>query len=91
MVADVGGCGTVFGGSEKVCEEILLPRLKRLFDGRQPVTAEEVANICRDFSISALLFKDTDPVWADQSSWIWKAHPLVSSDFVRVIACGGRR
>jgi hypothetical protein len=91
MVADAAGCGTVFGGSEKVCEDILLPRLKRIFDGRPPATAEEAANTCRDFSISALLFKDTDSVWADQSSWIWKAHPLVSSDFVRVIACGGRR
>ncbi len=88
MAADVGSCGYVFGGSQKFCEEVLLPRLKRLFDGGQQVTAEEVMNTCRDFSISGLLFKDTDPVWEDKSSWIWKAHPLMSSDFVRVIGCG---
>ena len=88
MVADVGSCGYVFGGSKKFCEEFVLPRLKQLFDGRQTVTAGEVANTCRDFSISALVFKDTDPVWADKSSWIWKAHPLLSNDFVRVIECG---
>ncbi|HUI41523.1 MAG TPA: hypothetical protein VL523_06110 [Terriglobia bacterium] len=89
MVADIGNCGTVFGGSEKFCDEVILPRLKRLFDGRQPVTAAEVASTCRDFSISALVFKDTDPVWANKSSWIWKAQPLLSNDFVRVIRCGG--
>jgi len=89
MVADVGSCGYVFGGSERFCKDEILPRLKRLFDARHAVTAAEVASTCRDFSISVLVFKDTDPVWADKSSWIWKLHPLLSNDFVRVIECGG--
>ncbi|HUZ46958.1 MAG TPA: hypothetical protein VMW54_10010 [Terriglobia bacterium] len=88
MVAGGGSCNTVFGGSEKFCEQVILPRLKPLFDDRQPVTAAEVTDTCREFSITALLFEDTDPVWKDQSSWIWKTHPLLSNDFVRVIKCG---
>jgi hypothetical protein len=89
MVGDVGNCGTVFGGSMKFCNEVILPRLKPLFDNKQRVTAQEVAETCREFSISALLFKDTDPVWQDKSSWMWKANPLLSNNFVRVIKCGG--
>jgi len=79
----------VFGGNKKFCDEVILPRLNRLFDDRQPVTHGQVADTCREFSITALLFKDTDPVWKDKSSWIWKTHPLLSNDFVRVIECGG--
>jgi hypothetical protein len=89
MVADVGDCGTVFGGSKKFCDEVILPRLKPLFDDKQQVTAQEVTETCREFSITALLFKDTDPVWKDKSSWIWKAHPLLDNNFVRVVKCGG--
>jgi hypothetical protein len=89
MVADVGNCGTAFGGSEKFCDDVILPRLKPLFDDPRPLTAADVVGICRKFSIAALLFKDTDPVWKDKSSWIWKMRPLVSNSFVRVIACNG--
>ncbi len=88
MVAGGGHCNTVFGGSEKFCDEVILPRLKPLFDDRQPVTAGEVEDTCREFSITALLFQDTDAVWKDKSSWIWKMRPLLSNDFVRVIKCG---
>ncbi len=88
MVADVGDCGTVFGGSGKFCRDVILPQLKPLFDDRHPVTATEVEKTCTEFSIAALLFGDTDPVWKDESSWIWKAHPLFSNHYVRVIACG---
>jgi hypothetical protein len=89
MAADVGNCGAVFGGSQKFCDQVILPRLKPLFDDPQPVPPAEVADTCREFSITALLFKDTDPVWKDKSSWIWKANPLLSNSFVRVIPCGG--
>lgn len=89
MVADVEDCGTVFGGSKQFCDDVILPRIKPLFDDRQPLTAGYISDTCRQFSITALLFKDTDPVWKDQSSWIWKAHPLLSNRYVRVIECGG--
>lgn len=88
MVADVGDCGTVFGGSAAFCSDVMLPQLEPLFNGRQPVTAAEVEKTCREFSIDALLFEDTDPVWKDKSSWIWRAPPILSNRFVRVIRCG---
>ncbi|HET7213899.1 MAG TPA: hypothetical protein VFL79_09935, partial [Terriglobia bacterium] len=89
MVADLGDCGTVFGGSKEFCDEVILPRLEPLFKDKQQITARQVADTCREFSITALLFKDTDPVWKDKSSWIWQARPLLSNDYVRVIECGG--
>lgn len=89
MVADLGDCGTVFGGSKEFCDEVILPRLEPLFKDKRQITAQQVADTCREFSITALLFKDTDPVWKDKSSWIWQARPLLSNDFVRVIECGG--
>jgi hypothetical protein len=89
MVADVGDCGTAFGGSKQYCNQVILPRLNPLFDDRQPVSAKMVSETCRQFSITALFFKDTDPVWRDKSSWIWKTSPLLSNDFVRVIQCSG--
>jgi len=70
---------------------VILPRLNPLFDDRQPVSAEMVSDTCREFSISALLFKDTDPVWKDKSSWIWTSHPLLTNNFVRVIECADIR
>ena len=89
MVADVGNCGTGFGGSKQFCNEIILPHLNPLFDNKSQISVEQVSATCRQFSITALLFKDTDPVWKDRSSWIWKARPLLSNDFIRVIQCDG--
>ena len=89
MVADVEDCGTVFGGSKQFCDEVILPRLDPLFDDKSRISVEQVSETCREFSITALLFKDTDPVWRDKSSWIWKTRPLLSNDFVRVIQCSG--
>jgi hypothetical protein len=43
--------------------------------------------ICQDFSISTLVVKDTDPVWDDSQSWVWKREPLFSNEFARVYAC----
>ncbi len=90
MVADVGNCGTTFGGSKKFCNDVILPRLKPLFEDGDPITFADAEQTCREFSITALLFKDTDPVWKDKSSWIWNRPALISNDFVRVIPCGKR-
>ncbi len=89
MVADVGDCGTTFGGSTEFCNKVILPQLDPIFDGKRPVTEAEADQVCREFGITALLFKDTDPVWKDKSSWIWKAQPMISNDYVRVIRCDG--
>jgi hypothetical protein len=89
MVADVGNCGTVFGGSESLCRDAILPQLKPLFDDRNPVTMKHVEEVCREFSMSALLFKDTDPAWRDKSSWIWHIPPLIGNRYARVIQCDG--
>jgi len=87
MVADLGDCGTVFGGSQEYCRNAILPRLSTLFDDRRPVTAKEVSDTCHEFSISVLLFEDDDPVWKDKSSWIWKTEPILNNGFARAIQC----
>ena len=72
------GCNVPFGGSIEVCEG-LVSRLAPLFHSNEAGPPDS------SLGISALIFKDTDPVWADRSSWIWRAQPLFANKFVRVI------
>lgn len=90
MAGGTADCITIFGGSEALCENVIIPRLKPLFEDGDPVTFAQAEQTCRELSIAALVFKDTDPVWKDKSSWIWKSPALISNDYVRVIQCGER-
>jgi hypothetical protein len=52
---------------------------------------DEVDRACADLSISAILVKDTDPVWANRESWVWQRPPIVANRFMRAISCTGPR
>src|ERR1035437_3976774 len=59
------GCGSVFGGPRQDCAR-LLSRISPAFEASampQPIDLDH---------IDVLVFQDTDPVWADRSSWIWQ-------------------
>jgi len=72
------GCDVGFGGSIEACDA-LVSRLAPLFHGATAAPPDG------SLGISALIFKDTDPVWADRNNWIWRAQPLFANNFVRVI------
>lgn len=45
------------------------------------------AQLCRDYSIDALVVKDIDPIWHNPASWVWEETPLLANEFARVFDC----
>jgi hypothetical protein len=83
--ADTTSCATVFGGDPRQCGP-LLARIDPLFQGTAAL--EEVGATCRALAISAVLVKDTDPVWKLPGSWVWQRRPEISGAHVRVFVFG---
>ena len=86
-VAETLSCSTVFGGDPVLCSEII-DRIRDLFEKRKAIEADQVDAICKDLSIDALIVQDTDPVWADGNSWIWKKRPAIANRYARAFVCG---
>jgi hypothetical protein len=76
------GCGLALGGSAALCESILTP-VRGLFDH-----ADNMDQVCREFSISAVIVKDTDAAWNDKASWVWNKKPLMGNSYARAFLCG---
>jgi hypothetical protein len=85
VVADTPGCEAVFGGDQSLCGPIF-STLSAIFGGTD--TAADLDRACTDLSISAVLVKDTDPVWKERESWVWSRRPVFANRFTRVVACG---
>jgi hypothetical protein len=75
------GCGVAFGGPGALCESVLNP-VRRVFDH-----ADNPDQVCRQFSISAVVVKDTDAAWNDKASWVWKSKPLIGNNYGRAFLC----
>jgi hypothetical protein len=80
-------CQTIFGGDARDCAPVL-SSLQELFPsaGRSAVAAVQV--ICAKFGIDVVVKKDTDGVWSDRGSWVWKEHPIYAN---RIGACSDVR
>ncbi|MBY0507282.1 MAG: hypothetical protein K2X03_25430 [Bryobacteraceae bacterium] len=79
-------CGTAFGGSPAACAallQVLLP----VFAG----TGGSADSLCRQFPLRVVIVKDTDAVWQNPQSWVWKSKPAYANAFSRVFACPVRR
>jgi hypothetical protein len=86
-LAEDQGCGTNFGGDADECGPIY-KRLDRLYvGGSEPESFEAV---CSAFPIDVFVAKDTDPVWRDRASWVWKRPAIFENEFVRMIPCKGQ-
>jgi len=72
------GCDVAFGGAIEACDAVT-SRLAPLFHGATAAPPDG------SLGVDALIFKDTDPVWAERNNWIWRARPLFANNFVRVI------
>lgn len=79
-------CGVEFGGSAASCAPVAAA-LKHIFNEPAPDDGQYIDQLCRRFSIRALLVKDTDAVWFEKT-WVWQRQPSFASPFVRVIPCG---
>ena len=74
-------CGVVFGGDASLCESVLTP-VREVFE-----RADNPDPVCRQLSISALIVKDTDGVWSDKTSWVWRKTPLIGNSYARAFLC----
>jgi hypothetical protein len=86
--AEGANCGAGFGGDPAKCGAAI-GVLKHLFDEPEETDGMYLDQVCRAFSISALVVKDTDRVW-QQRGWVWTRRPIFANDFVRVLSCGLR-
>lgn len=84
-VAETPSCNTAMGGDPGECAAVMA-RIAPIFQGSaQP---DEVDATCRALGISALVVKDTDPVWSAAGSWVWSRKPDFAGDHVRVFLIG---
>lgn len=51
------------------------------------VGREDVSQVCRQFGITALVVKDTDPIWRHPGSWVFKETPVFNNRSTRVFDC----
>jgi hypothetical protein len=87
LAAEGMNCDSVFGGDEAVCRD-RIGEIAGLFNGKKRFDADGIERACHRLSIDVLIAQDTDRVWKDSSSWVWKLRPIVSNDFSRAFACG---
>jgi len=80
-VADTSSCGTTLTGDPRECAAVMR-MIMPLFQGT--ANPDEVDSACRALKISALVVKDTDPVWGIPESWVWRRKPLISGEHFRV-------
>ncbi|HCC59165.1 MAG TPA: hypothetical protein DEQ47_18275, partial [Solibacterales bacterium] len=85
--AETPACGVVFGGSAALCPGIIKP-IGEFFDGSVKLDSSQVDLACRKLNIAALVVKDTDSVWRDKTSWVWKKEPLIANAYSRAFLCG---
>jgi len=84
VAAGNGECGTTFGGDPGLCA-LRLRKLAGLFELPD---GSDLDATCREYGINAVVVEDSDRVWREPSSWIWRRHPAVANDYVRAFRCG---
>jgi hypothetical protein len=78
LAADTA-CYTIFGGLPKQCDTVRAGLL-RVFSG-------EPESPCGVLQADAVVVKDTDAVWGNSQSWVWRAEPRYANGHVRVFEC----
>jgi len=86
IVAANQGCLTAFGGDPALCPPIQAV-LDRLYTPPGQPAPESVADACRSLPVDVLVAKDTDAVWRDPRSWVWRDRPLFGNAYVRLFGC----
>jgi hypothetical protein len=51
------------------------------------VNRKDVSRTCQRFGITALVVKDTDPIWKDRESWVFRETPVFTNESSRVFEC----
>ena len=75
-------CNTSFGGEAKDCR----PIVSRL-NGLYALSSSGTQAVCENLPADLIIAKDTDPVWRDRDSWVWREQPVYQSAYIRMFAC----
>jgi hypothetical protein len=89
VAADVAGCLSIFGGNPKDCPP-LISRLQTIFPPEGQRASESIQQVCAALPVDVLVAKDTDLVWKDPGSWVWREKPAYANRFLRLFRCGQR-
>jgi hypothetical protein len=76
-------CHSVFGGDPRECAPIAA-KAAALFPANGAIPASEA---CSSLALDAVVVKDTDDVWRNPNSWVWREQPDYSNSYVRVYRC----
>ena len=55
---------------------------------KEPAGQQKAILKLKEAGIDALVVIDSDKVWADKSSWVWKKQPILANDYARAFLCG---
>jgi hypothetical protein len=77
--------GTLFGISRAMYQPVLSAVAPVFTSGSADVNA--ASEICRRFDITALVVKDTDPIWKHPESWVFKERPSYANYSSKVFHC----
>lgn len=80
-------CNVTFGGNPPLCAPII-SRLQQIYPAAGRPVSAGLAEACRGLPVDVLVVKDTDPVWADPNSWVWREPPQFANSYFRVFVCG---
>src|SRR5262249_23511731 len=87
MVAASADCLTAFGGDPAQCPAIV-DRLQRMFPESNALNDRAPQQTCAVLPLYCVDVKDSDAVWRDRRSWVWKERPVYSNAYVRIYRCG---
>src|SRR5262249_55470163 len=88
MVAAAANCLTACGGEPAQCAAIV-DRLRRIFPESNALNGDGgLQETCAALPLDSVVVKDTDAVWRDRQSWVWKERPAYSNAYVRIYRCG---
>ena len=83
-------CSVIHGGDAALCQS-RIGAIDDLFENPKAFDAARIDEVCDQLSINVLIVKDTDKVWQDRRSWVWKRTPVLQNDYARAFFCSTAR
>jgi hypothetical protein len=88
-VAADNACLAAFGGDPAECRP-LVARLQEVYPQPGRTASASIQDVCAALPVDVLVAKDTDGVWSDRESWVWRERPVYANEYVRMFRCGVR-
>jgi hypothetical protein len=80
-------CLAGFGGHPSNCAPLMLA-VKRLYPDAGIPAPASIAAACQSLPATLVSVKDTDAVWQERASWVWRDKPVFANAYMRLFECG---